>query len=188
MDDNNKNNETQSQNVTKQEAPQELNTQEPKQEPRQEAKGPEMVSVPKDQLEKLMGLVPAVEKLTKDNEALMFAADRARMQAFNERQQAPGNRTVKLLTYVNENRVRKVILAWSKIKDDVYKAPNGAWVEDQIMEVIFEDDTKIQLPLLSFYRNTADKIKAEVLEDKGDSFKVRTVEGKEYLIGKMFVN
>lgn len=185
MADNNKDNETQSQDVNKQEPQATQSTQNAKD---QGSKEPEMVQVPKEQLEKLMNLVPAVERLTKDNEALMFAADRARLQAFNERGQTPGNRTVKLLTYVGEDRVRKVILAWSKIKDDVYKAPNGAWVEDQIMEVIFEDDTKIQLPLLSFYRNTADKIKAEVLEDKGDSFKVKTVEGKEYLIGKMFVN
>lgn len=148
----------------------------------------EMVQVPKDQLEKLMGLVPTVEKLSKDNDALMFAADRARLQAFQERGQTPGNRTVKLYTYMDEQRNRKVILAWRKIKDEVYKAPNGAWVEDQIIEVIFEDDTKMQLPLLAFYRNTADKIKAEILEDKGDSFKVKTVEGKEHLIGKMFVN
>ena len=172
--------------------------QQPSQEPQanqstdnsnaQGKQGPEMVSVPKEQLEKLMNLVPAVEQLQKDNEALKFAADRAKMQIFNEKQQAPGNKIVKLLTYVDEDRSRKVILAWSKVKDEVYKAPNGAWVEDQIMEVIFEDDTKKQLPLLTFYRNTADKIKAEVLEDKGDSFKVKTVEGKEYLIGKMFVN
>jgi hypothetical protein len=161
--------------------------QQPPQEPQSTDK-PEMISVPKDQLEKLMNLVPAVEQLQKDNEALLAVADRAKLQIFNERQQAPGNKIVKLLTYMDEERNRKVILAWSKIKDEVYKAPNGAWVEDQIMEVIFEDDTKKQLPLLMFYRSTADKIKAEVLEDKGDSFKVKTAEGKEYLIGKMFVN
>lgn len=149
---------------------------------------PEMVEVPKDQLEKLMSLIPAVEQLQKDNEALTFAADRARIQIFQERNQVPGNKTVKLLTYVGEDRSRKVILAWSKLKDDVYKAPNGAWVEDQIMELILEDDSKVQLPLKTFYRDTADKIKAEVIEDKGDSMKVRTVEGKEYLIGTMFVN
>lgn len=146
---------------------------------------PEIVEVPKSQFDQLM---TDVAKLKSDNEALTFAADRSRLQAFQERQKTPGNRQVKLLTYLGEDGARKVILAWKKVKDDVYKAANGAWVEDQIMEVIFEDDTKLQLPLLSFFRNTADKLKAEVLEDKGESFKVKTEEGKEYLVGKMFVN
>lgn len=185
MEDNNKENENKTQGVTNPESQTQQSNLGTKPENKNE---PGMVQVPKEQLEKLMGLVPVVEQLQKDNEALLAVADRAKLQIFNEKQQAPGNKIVKLLTYVDENRTRKVILAWSKIKDEVYKAPNGAWVDDQIMEVVFEDDTKKQLPLLTFYRNTADKIKAEVLEDKGDSFKVKTVEGKEYLIGKMFVN
>ena len=185
MADNNQENENKTQGVT----PSESQAQQPNQGTKpQDVKEPDIVQVPKEQFDKLMGLIPAVEQLQKDKDALMAVADRAKLQAFNERQQQPGNKIVKLLTYVDEDRTRKVILAWSKIKDDVYKAPNGAWIEDQIMEVIFDDDTRKQLPLLTFYRNTADKIKAEVLEDKGDSFKVKTAEGKEYLIGKMFVN
>jgi hypothetical protein len=134
-------------------------------------------------------LIPKVEQLEKDNEALTFAADRARIEVFHERQQVPGNRTVKLSTYLADDGKRKVILAWAKLPGgEVYKAENGTWIDTQKMELIFEDDTKKELPLLVFYRNTADKIKAEVIEDKGDSFKVKTVEGKEYLIGKMFVN
>jgi hypothetical protein len=150
---------------------------------------PEMVQIPKEQLEKLMNLVPAVEQLQKDNEALTFAADRARLEIFNERQQVPGNRTVKLSTYLADDGKRKVVVAWVMLPGgQVFKAESGAWIDTQEMELLFEDDTKKKLPLLTFYRNTAEKIKAEVLEDKGDSFKVKTAEGKEYLIGKMFVN
>lgn len=185
MADNNKD----SQVTTNQQPPQEPQSQQSTENPKVQGKQePEMVQVPKEKLEKLMDLVPIVEKLQKDNEALNFAADRAKIDMFNERQKAPGNKIVKLLTYVLEDRTRKVILAWTKVRDEVYKAPNGALVEDQIMEVVFEDDTRKQLPLLTFYRNTADKIKAEVIQDLGNSFKVKTVEGKEYLIGKMFVN
>lgn len=171
--------------TTKQNEPETKNVSDSKQE---DTKQTEMVQISKEELEQLKGLIPAVKQLQEDNKALTFAADRAKLEVFNERQQVPGNRTVKLLTYMDEKRNRKVILAWSKVRDEVYKAPNGAWVEDQVMEVIFEDDTKKEFPLLAFYRNTADKIKAEVIVDQGDSFKVRTVEGKEYLIGKMFVN
>jgi hypothetical protein len=110
------------------------------------------------------------------------------MQEFQERQKAPGNKIVKLSTYLGDDGKRKVIVAWRKLKDEVYKGTNGNTVEDQAMEVLFDDDTKKELPLKTFYRDTADKIKAEVLEDKGDSFKVRTPEGKEYLINKEFVN
>jgi hypothetical protein len=150
---------------------------------------PEMAQIPKEQLDALMSLIPKVEQLQKDNEALTFAADRAKIEVFNERQQVPGNRTVKLSTYIAEDGQRKVILAWVKLPGgDVYKQANGSWLDTQEIELVFEDDTRAKLPFLTFYRNTADKIKAEVIEDKGDSFKVKTVEGKEYLIGKMFVN
>src|ERR1051325_4399636 len=139
MADNNKDNENKTQGATNQQPPQEPQAQQPLEDPKaQGSKGPEMVSVPKDQLEKLMGLIPKVDQLERDKETLMAVADRAKLQAFNEKQQTPGNKIVKLLTYMDEQRNRKVILAWSKIKDEVYKAPNGAWVEDQIMEVIFE--------------------------------------------------
>lgn len=146
---------------------------------------PETVEVPKSQLDQLM---TDVAKLKSDNEALTFAADRSRLQAFQERQKTPGNRVVKLLTFVADDGVRKVVLAWKKVKDDVFKGANGAWVEDQVYEIVMEDDSKKEIPLLTFFRNTADKIKAEVIEEKTDSFKVKTPEGKEYLVGKMFVN
>lgn len=144
----------------------------------------ETVELPKEQYEKLMGLIPAVEKLQKDNEALTFAADRARLDIFNERQQQPGNKTVRLRTFLDEDGKRKVVVAWAKAKDEIYKAPNGAQVEDQSMEIVLEDNTKKTLTYRAFTIETADKIKAEVLEETPSSLKVRTVDGKEYLIGK----
>ena len=175
------NNEPETKNVSDQK-------DEVKQKDTKAQSGPEMVQVPKEQFEKLMSLIPAVEQLQKDKDTLMAVADRAKLQEFQERQKAPGNKIVKLSTYLGDDGKRKVIVAWKKLKDEVYKGTNGNTVEDQAMEVLFDDDTKKELPLKTFYRDTADKTKAEVLEDKGDSFKVRTPEGNEYLIGKMFVN
>jgi hypothetical protein len=175
------NNEPETKNVSDQK-------DEVKQEDTKAQSGPEMVQISKEELEKLKGLIPAVEQLQRDNQTLLAVADRAKLQEFQERQKAPGNKVVKLSTYMGDDGKRKVIVAWKKLKDEVYKGTNGNTVEDQSMEIAFDDNTTKELPLKTFYRDTADKIKAEVLEDKGDAFKVRTPEGKEYLINKEFVN
>ena len=83
MPNNTNQNETETKNVSDQ-----------KQE---DSKQPEMEQIFKEELEQLRALVPAVKQLQKDNEALLAVADRAKLKVFNERQQVPGNRTVKLL-------------------------------------------------------------------------------------------
>lgn len=123
---------------------------------------------------------------------LEATADRGRLVAFDSMRQKPVNRSVKLSTLEVEG-VRKVIMAWRLVKDDVFKGPNGAWVEDQVVEVLFEDDTKQRLSLVDFYRKTQQKISASIISREADAsgretFKVECEDGKTRVIGVQFIN
>ena len=97
------------------------------------------------------------------------------------------------LSTLEHEEVKKVVLAWRMVKDDVFKAANGAWVENQIIEAILEDDSKVTLSLVDFYRKTQEKLRARILsrirEENGqETMRLACDDGKERVIGVQFVN
>lgn len=123
------------------------------------------------------------------------ATDRGRLASVEGRNPKKLPTVVKLSTLDAGNGARKVVMAWRVVKDEVFKAPNGAWVENQIVEVLFEDNSKLELPLIDFYRKTAiDRITARVVsrqrdeETGAETFVLACEDGKERTIAGTFVN
>lgn len=97
----------------------------------------------------------------------------------------------------------KVIVGWKTIVDRVEKNPNsGVWTETQIVELVYEDDTKEQITYLDFATKTKfinatiqKRRKDEPFEDEfgvgfagAEVLEVITDSGKAYEIDSRFVN
>lgn len=147
----------------------------------------QVVQIP---IEDYKALQSRLDKLEADNQTLLAVADRGRLAAEQAKDGKPLAPTVKLSTFMGEDGVRRVVAAWRMTKDEVYKGPNGAWIEDQQVEIILEDDSKKTLILKDFYRLTAEKIRAEIKTRSADgqTLTVVTDDGKERVIGIAFVN
>ena len=93
------------------------------------------VEIPKDTLQKMMD---RLEKLEKDNELLKEVSDKEKLRKIEELRNGG-----KLVKNVNLNTLNnKIIIGWSKIKDDVYFDEQGRLHEEQIIAVVFQDGSK----------------------------------------------
>lgn len=153
----------------------------------EENKKEEGVVVSKEAFERLQ---KELEQLRKDRDILMAAADKKALANYYMRHQADIPKIVKLRMIDG-----KLILGWRTVKDEVYKDPiTQRWREEQIVEVLFEDGTKKQYPLVEFNRLythiEAKRIGVIQNEQTGDlAFRVvRLDNGQELTIGAKYVN
>jgi hypothetical protein len=147
------------------------------------------ISVPLEQWTKIL---ETIETQKGQIATLYGAADRARLNAVEGKSAKPLERYVMLRTYVVDG-VKKVVAAWRMVKDEVFKGANGAWVENQIVELIFEDDTRIQVSLVDFSRKTQEKLRARIVkratdEDGRETLTLLGDDGKERVLDVAFVN
>ena len=154
-----------------------------------------IVKIDKNQFNRLL---EDMEEMKKTNEMLMETADKRAVARYHSRHQTKLPKTVKIRILPIEEKgklIRKVIMGWRTVKDEVYKVPGTMnWREDQVIELIFEDGTKKEISLLDFNRVYEHIIckRIGVIEDEGTglvSFKlIREDNGKEITIGSAYVN
>lgn len=143
------------------------------------------VEIPKDTLQKMMD---RLEKLEKDNELLKEVSDKEKLRKIEELRNGG-----KLVKNVNLNTLNnKIIIGWSKIKDDVYFDEQGRLHEEQIIAVVFQDGSKTDLDYRSFSRLST-KLKGEVISESKDrdgnsNMKVLLPDGREIDIDIKFIN
>jgi len=140
----------------------------------------------------LAELKKEIESLKEQNQSLsdllLQVADKKQLAIYYQKHQQKVPPTVKLRTIKG-----KVIIGWRTVKDEVYQDPaTRRWVEEQIVEVMFEDGSSKQYPLLDYVR-LYQHINAQVISTVTDSdgriaFKVKADNGKEYVISAEFVN
>ena len=98
---------------------------------------------------------------------------------------------VKISTYrARLEDTPKVVVKWENVKDYVDYTP-GRHIEDQVMELTLEDETKVRLPLRDFLINALEKIALPVTsktEKNGEIFFTVEYLGKEYTIGSAYIN
>ena len=138
----------------------------------------------------LENLKKEIDQLRRDRDILMAAADKKALANYFARHQEDVPKIVKLRMIDG-----KLILGWRTVKDEVYKDPiTQRWKEEQIVEVLFEDGTKKQYPLLEFNRlyTHIPARRIGIIEDErtGElAFKVvREDNGQELTIGARYVN
>jgi len=140
-----------------------------------------------------------LDSLAADNEFLKSVADKKAVALYYQRHKEviPPRVNIRALDVANEKgeMVEKVILGWRTVENEVWKDPQtGAWREKQTVELLMEDKSVVKMDLLNYVRQfkyipcerTA-VIKDEVTGEQ--AFKLRRLDnGKEYIIGVLFVN
>ena len=146
----------------------------------------EIVTMPKKDFEDMKA---AMEEMTKTTNMLLQVADKKSLATFYARNKH------KLPTEVNLRMLHgKIIIGWRSIVDEVYLDPQTKkWVENQEVEVLFEDNTVAKMPLMSFYRDYQ-QVLCRKTGEKTDAqgnialMLTRLDNGKEYVVGTPYVN
>ena len=145
----------------------------------------------KESTEIVKELQKALEKQGKEIEILTSIADKKALSLHYQRYKED------LPSIVSIRAINgKVIIGWKKVADEgSYQDPaTKKWVENQIISVLYEDDTAEEMPLMSFYRRynliPCNRIGITIDEvTKETAFKLKRQDnGKEYTIGVQFVN
>ena len=146
--------------------------------------------------DKLSALLDTNTALLSRVERLESAANKAGLARYDSQHEGELRRVVSLIQYDG-----MIVKSWSDMKKNVVEqdVQTKAWREEQIIEVnFFEIEKPIELHYMEFSRGYT-KVKAEIIKEQinmgkdaekyGDrTYTVKTKEGKEYEIGKKFVN
>lgn len=135
-------------------------------------------------------LQKAMQQLKKDNNLLMAVTDKKALAHYYSRNRESLPSIVKLRIIDS-----KLVVGWRTIKNEIYQiAGTQKWVENQIIELLFDNGSKKEMPYIDFVRNY-EYIFAKVINSTIDeiskelSIKVaREDNGKELTIGVKFVN
>ena len=138
------------------------------------------VEIDKTQLDDLLNRIKTLEGVT----------SKTRMREFEEERKRDKN-----ATYVGVRSIDgKFITSWKSLRDIVEKNPQGEWEEDQVVEIIYEDGTKQEMPLIQFERRWKKNL-CKVLSTKVDEItNVKTFEvldeisNKKYQMEEQFIN
>jgi len=150
--------------------------EEQKVEPKVEPK--DTITIPKD----------TFDRMVKDIDMLKETADRRRMALYQHRHKGDQVPMVRLRELDG-----KVIMGWRMIKNDVhFDRTKKTWVEDQVVELLFEDG-KSEKVVYGDYVNNYRSIECDqigTIEEGGQvALKLRRKDnGKEYTIGVAYVN
>lgn len=138
-------------------------------------------------------------KLKKDNELLLQIADKKALGLYYSKHQKrlPGRLNYRVMPVSKDDGTieKKMVVAWKTLKDEVYRdAKTNRWVEDQVVKLIFEDGTSLDMPLMNWYRQyelkPATVISKSTNETTGMvSLKIkRDEDGKEVELNVLYVN
>lgn len=113
-----------------------------------------MISVKQSVLDSIL---ENITSLKKDNEMLMYAADKGRLAKYNDRKGVNITRTCRVRIFKE-----KLVVGWKMIEDIVQKSGNGIWTESQIIEVETEDGEKYSMRYIDFAQMS--KVQCDILE------------------------
>jgi hypothetical protein len=118
---------------------------------------------------------------------LEMAADKSRLAVYDERMKKVTARKASLTSYEG-----KIVVGWKMIEDIVEKLPTGIWVEKQILELRFLDETSLVVPYQTFvsrYKKIDCLIKSEKIDDQDQkTYTVELIDGRLLEIGEQFIN
>lgn len=139
---------------------------------------PDTITIPKD----------TFDRMQKDIAMLKETADRKRMALYQHRHKEDQFPVVGL-----REMNGKVILGWQSKKNDVYfSTAKRIWIEDQTIELLYEDGEREEVPLKDFMNNyrTIPCDQIGTIEEAGQvALKLRRKDNlKEYTISVAYVN
>jgi hypothetical protein len=146
----------------------------------------QMLDLLKKMNEKIDKLQEETDILNKENTKLKFAADKGRMALYESRTSGDIEKRIRLRIFNG-----KIVTHWKLVKNLVEKI-NGIWVEDQKLNLIYEDGSEdINIDLINFERNFTrmEAVVKEISQTKTDTiYAVETESGKKIRISYKFIN
>lgn len=146
--------------------------------------------------EDMKSLLSRLKKQDKDIELLYKASDKNRLsRAMGENEESLVKQVKVSIWQDNGSHV----IAWKLIKNTC-EIINGRWVEDQTVQVIFEEGEPVTVSLLEFYRKILQKHLADIIErtqktekvnGRSETYELLTVQfedGKQLKINSKYVN
>jgi len=158
--------------------------------------GKDVIPMPSDTVEiersELSAFMDRLNSLEASNKKLLAAADKSRLAAIDAREAAdtPLIRTVALSTM---GKGGPLIVAWKLTKNISHREGNRN-VEDQEMQVFYDDGKNEKMPLITFYRGQNKETRAEIVSRSRDeksgleSVKLELADGRQLEIPLAFVN
>lgn len=151
----------------------------------------EFVQIKRSDFDRMMG---QMEKQSKDIELLYKTADKSRLAKEMDKD---GENLVKQAKVSVWEDTNDFIVGWKLITNKC-EVIMGKWIEEQTVNVTFDNGKTMTVPLLEFYRRTLKKVPAdiisrsedinEVTKKKSIVFKLQFDNGKTLLIDSTFVN
>ena len=144
------------------------------------------VEIKRSDFEKMM---KTMEKQSKDIELLYKTADKGRIAKELNKE---GENLIKQSSVSTWGDTGRLIIAWSDLITNKCEVVMGRWVEDQTLNVIFEDGEVLTVPYLEFARNRTVKLPADVIgrteEDGRLKYKLQFPSGKILTVDTRFLN
>ena len=146
-------------------------------------KVPETVTVSKTSMDEILKKLDAQEQQIK---MLTEISDKSRKFNWDQKNQDFSKEIVRLSWYKNQ-----MVVAWRTVKDEVFQDGRGVWHENQIMEIILADNTRLEVNYLDFVKFISKK-EASVISryttPEGKAVMRVDVDGKQVDIDETFVN
>ena len=161
---------------------------------KEEEKKEEMVTIPKKELDNILGRIAKVEQ---DRDVLLQVADKRALGIYYQRHagKIPTRVMLRVIQGTPKTKEPKVILGWRKLIDEVYQDPATLrWVERQTIELLYEDGTSEEMFYREFnrlYRQVPAEVKQKITNEETGELALRVVRldtGQEYTIGINFIN
>ncbi len=146
--------------------------------------------------EDLTSIFARLDKQAKDLDLLYRASDKNRLsRALGETEES----LVKQVKISVWQDTGAHVIGWKLVKN-VSEIVAGRWVEDQQVQVVFEEGEPVVVPLLEFYRKILQKDLADILErteksekingrvEKFELLSIQFEDGKKLTINSRFVN
>lgn len=146
-------------------------------------KTPETVTVPKSSMDEVLAKLDAQEKQIK---MLTEISDKSRKFNWDQKNQDFSNKIVRLSWYKDQ-----MVVAWRTVKDEVFQDGRGVWHENQVMEIILADNTRLEINYLDFVKFISKKeapVISRFTTPEGKAVMRVDVDGKQVDIDETFVN
>ncbi|MCX6741204.1 MAG: hypothetical protein NTY61_02285 [Candidatus Parcubacteria bacterium] len=148
-----------------------------------------MISISQKDLDYLR---ESIQELRKDRDMLLTVADKKQMSSYYQRNKDKIPTKVYIRTFN-----RKVVLGWRNTKDIVEPDPTvpNRWIEDQRVELLFEDGTSSgEIFFSQFsrgYKQVEAEVRSRIVDEVSGNLALKVVRldtGKEYTISATFIN
>lgn len=144
-------------------------------------------------VEELRVKVGKVDQLTKENEMLLAVADKGRIANYQAKNNPQGLvRSARAWTWKVAGG-EKLVKATLTVRNEVFTDTNGRVFTDQVLNVILEDGTEMEVAYDRFMKEKGlvegDIIKRSTNDENGQTFyTLKLKDGKEFTVNYLFLN